>query len=210
VEPCSPRIVTRQIEAIFGELPPAAIKTGMLLSARIIRAVADALRDRPCRPLVLDPVMVATSGARLLEPAAIRTLLNRLFPLAQLVTPNLHEAELLCGNKLTSVEHLRGAAHLLHRRFGIAALVKGGHLRGLKEAVDIFYDGREELLLSAPFVKGVSTHGTGCTYSAAITAHLARGATLAAAVSKAKLFITGAIVHSQQAAEHSVLNTRWS
>jgi hydroxymethylpyrimidine/phosphomethylpyrimidine kinase len=100
-------------------------------------------------------------------------LLRELLPLATLVTPNLDEAEWILSTRLRSEEDLRHAARQLHERFGCAALVKGGHLRGRREAVDIFFDGRTELLLSAPFVRGVSTHGTGCTYSAAITAHLA-------------------------------------
>jgi hydroxymethylpyrimidine/phosphomethylpyrimidine kinase len=209
IQACKTEMVTRQLEAVFAELRPVAAKTGMLFSTPIIRAVADFLKGQNFHSLVLDPVMVATSGAVLLNPASIRTLTDRLFPLASLVTPNLHEAELLCGRKLSSVEHLRESAKDLHQRFGVAALVKGGHLRGLKEAVDIFYDGKQELLLSAPFVRGVNTHGTGCTYSAAITAYLAKGLTLAAAVQKGKEFITQAIAQSQQTAKHSVLNTHW-
>jgi len=209
IQTCKPAMVTRQLEAVFAELRPAAAKTGMLFSAPIIRAVAEFLERERFRNLVLDPVMVSTSGAVLLSPGSIRTLVDRLFPLALLVTPNLDEASLLCGRKLSSVEDLRQAARDLQRKFGAAALVKGGHLRGLKEAVDIFYDGKQELLLSAPFVRGVSTHGTGCTYSAAITAYLAKGLSLAAALQKAKEFITQAVAQSQQAAKHSVLNTRW-
>jgi len=209
IQPSKPKMVTRQLEAVFAELRPAAAKTGMLFSTPIIRAVADFLKRQDFHCLVVDPVMVATSGAVLLKPASIRTLIDRLFPLARLVTPNLQEAELLCDRKLSSVEHLREAARELHQRFGVAALVKGGHLRGLKEAVDIFHDGKQELLLSAPFVRGVNTHGTGCTYSAAITAYLAKGFALAAAVQEAKEFITQAIAQSQQTAKHSVLNTHW-
>jgi hydroxymethylpyrimidine/phosphomethylpyrimidine kinase len=209
IQACKTDMVARQLEAVFAELRPAAAKTGMLFSTPIIRAVADFLQGQDFHALVLDPVMVATSGAVLLKPASIRTLMNRLFPLACLVTPNLQEAELLCGRKLSSVEHLRDAARDLHRRFGVAALLKGGHLRGLKEAVDIFYDGKQELLLSAPFVRGVNTHGTGCTYSAAITAYLAKGLTLSAAVQKAKEFISQAIAQSQHTARHSVLNAHW-
>jgi hydroxymethylpyrimidine/phosphomethylpyrimidine kinase len=107
------------------------------------------------------------------------------------------------------VEDLRRAARALHRRFGCAALVKGGHLRGLKQAVDIFYDGKEELLLSAPFVRGVSTHGTGCTYSAAITAYLTRGLPLNRAVQLAKEYITQAIAQRVTASGHSLLNCFW-
>jgi hydroxymethylpyrimidine/phosphomethylpyrimidine kinase len=150
--------------------------------------------------------MVSTSGARLLKPAAVKILCTELLPLAALVTPNLDEAEILVGEKLTSVSDLRAAARELQKRFGCAALVKGGHLHGLKEAVDIFYDGRQELLLSAPFIRGVSTHGTGCTYSAAIAGHLARGCSLPRAVQQAKEYITQTIAQSRTAAGHSVLN----
>jgi hydroxymethylpyrimidine/phosphomethylpyrimidine kinase len=201
-------IVRRQMEAVFTELPPAAMKTGMLYSAPIIRAVAEQVAHCRC-PLVVDPVMVSTSGAQLLQPAAIRVLTSQLFPLATLLTPNLDEAELLTGQTLRSVEDLRRAARALQRRFGCAALVKGGHLRGLKEAVDIFYDGHQELLLSAPFVRGVSTHGTGCTYSAAITGYLARGLALAQAVQRGKEYITQAIAQSRRTGSHSLLNSFW-
>jgi hydroxymethylpyrimidine/phosphomethylpyrimidine kinase len=153
--------------------------------------------------------MVATSGAQLLKPAALTALRTQLLPLATLITPNLQEAESLIQARLCSVEDLRAAARQLHRQFDCAALVKGGHLRGLKDAVDIYYDGREELLLSAPFVRGVSTHGTGCTYSAAITAYLARGLSLSHAVRQAKEYITQAIARSQRARGHSILNHFW-
>jgi hydroxymethylpyrimidine/phosphomethylpyrimidine kinase len=209
IHDCGAVIVSQQIEAVFAELPPRAVKTGMLYSTEIIRAVAGFFkRDRGC-PLVVDPVMVSTSGARLLKDSAIDLLTNELLPLADLVTPNLDEAEILTGQTLASVEALRAAARELRRRFGCAALVKGGHLRGSKTAVDIFYDGKEELLLSAEFVRGVSTHGTGCTYSAAVTGWLARGQKLPRAVASAKEYITQAIAGSRDAAGHSVLNSFW-
>lgn len=208
IQASSPEILRRQIDAVFAELKPAAVKTGMLFSTPLIRVVLDAFRRRKRTPLVVDPVMVATSGARLLKPAAIGIIRKELLPLATLVTPNLDEAEILVGRKLTEVENLRWAARKIHADFGCAALVKGGHLRGLIEAVDVFYDGRNELLLSAPFVKGVSTHGTGCTYSAAITAGLARGMPLPEAVQLGKNFITDAIASSRRVGKHFVLN--WS
>jgi hydroxymethylpyrimidine/phosphomethylpyrimidine kinase len=208
VEACSPSIVKRQLEAVFEELHPAAAKTGMLYSAETIRAVARFFQRRRV-PLVLDPVMVATSGSRLLKRAATVVLCEELLPLAALVTPNLPEAEVLTGEHLASVEDLRRAARTLHRRFACAALIKGGHLRGLQQAVDIFYDGADELLLTAPFIRGVNTHGTGCTYSAAIAAGLGRGFSLARSVQLAKEFITQAIAHSQSAAGHSVLDSGW-
>jgi hydroxymethylpyrimidine/phosphomethylpyrimidine kinase len=198
-------MVRAQIEAVFTELPPTAVKTGMLFSALIIRVVADVFSKGKRPPLVIDPVMVATSGAALLKPDAVRVLQTRLLPLAALVTPNLDEAEILIGRKLRSLAGMRSAAREIHERFGCAALVKGGHLQS-KRAVDIFFDGRELLELSAPRVRNVSTHGTGCTYSAAITAYLARGENLSRAVALAKPFITRAIAQSRRTAKHWVLN----
>jgi hydroxymethylpyrimidine kinase/phosphomethylpyrimidine kinase len=209
IQAAKPEMVHLQLEAIFDELKPAAAKTGMLFSGPIIHEVAAFFVRHSHVPLVVDPVMVSTSGAKLLKPGAVKLLINELLPRATLITPNLQEAEILTGRTLRSVEDLRSAARELHGQFGCAALLKGGHLRGLREAVDIFYDGRQELLLTAPFVRGVSTHGTGCTYSAAITAWLARGVSLAHAVQRAKEFITGAIAQSQQTARHSLLNSFW-
>jgi hydroxymethylpyrimidine/phosphomethylpyrimidine kinase len=200
-------MVRRQIEAVFDELPPAAAKTGMLFSAEIISVVAGFFSQGQRPPLIVDPVMISTSGTILAGPAAIRILQDRLLPLAALVTPNLDEVELLVGCKPRTQEELREAAREIHRRFGCPALVKGGHLRASKEATDAFYDGRKELLLKAPFVRGVSTHGTGCTYSAAIAAWLARGSDLPAAVERAKRFVSRAITDSRRAARHWVLGS---
>lgn len=205
VQACSPEILRLQLEAIFAELPPVAVKTGMLYSGALIKVVADWFERHRESPLIVDPVMVSTSGAELLQPAAISRLCSDLLPRAQLITPNLDEAAQLVGAPLRSVEDLRAAGRELRRRFGCAVLVKGGHLRGLREAVDIFQDGRTELLLRAPFIRGVSTHGTGCTYSAAVAAYLARGCALTAAVRQAKEYITRAIANQRQVAGHSVL-----
>jgi hydroxymethylpyrimidine/phosphomethylpyrimidine kinase len=209
IQACRPGMVREQIEAVFAELPPAAVKTGMLFSRSIIRTVADFFRARGRPPLVVDPVMVATSGARLLQPSALGVLRDELLPLATLVTPNVNEAEILTGLRVRTMEDLRHAAREIHRRCGCAVLVKGGHLRSAPEAVDIFQDGVQELLLSAPFVRGVSTHGTGCTYSAAITAFLARGQGLARAVAGAKAYVTQAIATSVRAGRHDVWAARW-
>ncbi len=209
VETCSPGILRRQIEAVFEEMPPAAVKTGMLFSAENVRVVAEffgARAARPRVPLIVDPVLVSTSGAQLLKPKAVKILTEKLLPLATLVTPNLYEAETLTGRKLASAEDLRAAAREIHARFGCAALVKGGHLKNRREAVDIFFDGRTELLLSAPFIKGVRTHGTGCTYSAAIAGYLARGGSLPQAVKRAKEFVTQAIAGSYRVGKHFALN----
>lgn len=210
IEPCSPGMVRRQIEMVFAGLDPAAAKTGMFYSAAIIRVVAGCFKRRKkVIPLIVDPVMISTRGRRLLAQEAIGVLKRELLPLAALVTPNVAEGESLLGRKLRTVEDLRTAARELQKQFGCAALMKGGHLKGLNEAADVYFDGKNELLLTAPFIKGVRTHGTGCTFSAAITAFLARGFDLPEAVAHAKEHITQAIAHSQEAAKHEVLNNFW-
>ncbi|MBM3824399.1 MAG: bifunctional hydroxymethylpyrimidine kinase/phosphomethylpyrimidine kinase [Verrucomicrobia bacterium] len=208
VEPISGPLLKLQIEAVRREFAPSAVKTGMLYSERLIRIVAGEVQSGVLKgiPLVVDPVMVATSGARLLKPEAIRVMVRLLLPQAALMTPNLDEAEILAETRIHTPEDLRLAAKTLHQRWGCAVLAKGGHLRGMREAIDVFYDGRQEWLLAAPFVKGVSTHGTGCTYSAAITAHLAKGWSLLAAVRAAKEIVTRSIRNSVRAGEHWILN----
>ena len=205
IQPIRASLVRKQIGAVFAELTPAAVKTGMLFSTSLIRTVVEFFERGPRLPLIVDPVMVATSGAVLLKPGAIRLLKERLLPLATLVTPNLDEAELLLGRRLQTIADLEAAAREIHRVFGCAALVKGGHLRSAPAATDIFFDGQKMVRLRAPFVRGVSTHGTGCTYSAAITAFLARGESLPRAVAAAKRYITRAILRSYRAANHTVL-----
>lgn len=202
------RFLADQMEAVFDELPPRAIKTGMLFSDILIDALVRCLDSGPKVPLVVDPVMVSTSGARLLKPRAVRRLREKLMPRATLVTPNLDEAILLTGLRVASEEDLRMVARNLHGQYGCAVLVKGGHLRGVREAADLFYDGQDELLLTAPFVRGVSTHGTGCTYAAAVTAFLAHGQPLTGAVAAAKHYITSAIQRSIRIGCHQALN--WS
>ncbi len=206
IQPIRAAIVRKQIEAVFAELPPRAVKTGMLFSTDIINVVADFFAKGKRPALVVDPVVVATSGAVLLKPSAIRALKKRLLPLATLVTPNLDEAQLLVGRKLRSLEDLLDAAEELHATYGCAALVKGGHLKLGNEAVDVLFDGKQFTVLKARRVKGISTHGTGCTYSAAIAANLAQGKKLPQAVVAAKRFITQAIRLSYRAGQHPVLN----
>ena len=233
IEPCSPGMLRRQIAAVYEELRPMAVKTGMLFSAENIRTVAAFLKkskmtsdkwhvtrkgQRILSPgichnspfLVVDPVMISTSGARLLQAAAIERLKKDLLPVAALVTPNLAEACILTGRKISSIADMRSAAREIHGRFGCAALVKGGHLQGTREAADIFFDGRAELLLTAPFVKGIRTHGTGCACSAAITGYLALGFDLIESVTRAKQFITQAIAGSYRAGRHFALNPNFN
>ena len=209
IQPATARILRQQIEAVFAELQPAACKTGMLYSAELIRVVVDFFKRGKRPPLVVDPVMVATSGASLLRPSAIKIVRNELLPLATLVTPNVPEAERLLRCRITSPEDLRHAAKAIHRRFGCAALVKGGHFKRAKEAADMFYDGEHELWLSAPFIRGVATHGTGCVFSAAIAGHLALGYDLRGAVERAKEFVTQAIAQAARVGAHWVLNSFW-
>ena len=209
VEACSPKMLQQQIEAVFAELKPAAVKTGMLFTAENISVVAKFFGNRQSaignRQLIIDPVMISTSGARLLKPAAEKILREKLLPLATLVTPNLDEAAALIGKRISSPEQMRQAARKIHAEFGCAILLKGGHLKNCREAIDVFFDGETELLLTAPFVKGVSTHGTGCTYSAAITAALALGHDLPHAVEIGKNFITEAIGNSYKIGDHFAL-----
>ncbi len=206
IEPVSAALVQKQLAAVFAELRPGAVKTGLLFSTDIIEAVADFFAQPKRPPLVVDPVMVATSGAKLLRPSAIRRLQARLLPLAALVTPNLDEAEILAGTKIRSLADLRQAAREIHARYGCPALVKGGHLRLGNQAVDVSFDGKQFTVWKAKRVRGVSTHGTGCTYSAAITAFLARGEKLTAAIGLAKQLITRAISQSKRTAQHQVLD----
>jgi hydroxymethylpyrimidine/phosphomethylpyrimidine kinase len=204
IEVCSPKMLRQQIEAVFEELNSAAVKTGMLFSAKNVFVVVQFFKNKKC-PLVVDPVLISTSGAKLLEPRALKILTEKLLPLATLVTPNLAEAEILSGQKIFSIEEMRAAARKIHSRFGCAVLLKGGHLKNGKEATDIFFDGKTELLLSAPFVKGVRTHGTGCTYSAAICAALALGNDLPRSVEIGKKFVTAAISNSYKIGKHFAL-----
>lgn len=206
IQAARPKIVRQQMEAIFAELRPAAVKTGLLFSRDIIEVVVDFFARGKRPPLIVDPVMVATSGARLLNPSAVKSIQERLLPLAALVTPNVPEAEALTGYSIHGPEDLRTAARLIRKTFGCAVLVKGGHLIDTEKAIDIFFDGKAELMLSAPFIKGIATHGTGCTYSAAITAYCARGCALPTAVQLAKEYITQAIARSVRVRGHAILN----
>ena len=201
-------MIRRQLEAVFAELPPDAIKTGMLYSETIIRAVAVFLRSLRRRPkLIVDPVLVATSGARLLKQSAILTFSSELLPMADLITPNLPEAEALTGLTIREPEDMRTAARKLHRQYRCGVVVKGGHLPGTTTAIDIFFDGRNERMLTIPFVRGAKLHGTGCTFSAAVTAWCARGYGLVDAVRAAKDFVTEAIHKRMRAGRHEVLRS---
>ena len=193
IDPVDTRNVRQQIELLLASFPVGAIKTGLLFSAAVVDVVASILAKRAAKiPLVVDPVMVATSGDPLLQSPAIKSYQTRLFPLATLITPNLPEAAALSGRPVRDPGEMKAVGNELARRFATGVLVKGGHLSG-DLATDLYCDGTTVVEFSAPFVPGVSTHGTGCTYSAAIAARLALGDSLLEAISCAKKFVSRAI-----------------
>jgi hydroxymethylpyrimidine/phosphomethylpyrimidine kinase len=209
IEVCSPKMLRQQIEAVFAELHPAAVKAGMLFSKENVSVVANFFENSKLKTqnlkLVVDPILVSNSGTRLLAPNALKIFREKLLPLATLATPNLAEAEILSGQKISSLEDMQTAAQKIQAQFGCAVLVKGGHLENSREATDVFFDGKNEFLLSAPFVKNIRTHGTGCTYSAAICAALALGKNLPQAVQIGKNFITAAISNGYKIGTHFAL-----
>ena len=197
IEPVSAEIVHEQIAVLARNFPIAAAKTGLLCSAEIVEAVAHAILDVLRKidnriPLVVDPVTVATSGDMLLAPEAMEMYERELFPIATLLTPNLDEAGKLIGEPIRDLEAMRKAGKQLQQKYAVSILLKGGHLVG-DDAIDLLFAGDKISEFSAPFVRGVATHGTGCTYSAAITAALASGLSLEVAVRRAKKFVTASI-----------------
>jgi hydroxymethylpyrimidine/phosphomethylpyrimidine kinase len=187
----APEFVARQLDAVLDDIGADAAKTGMLSTAAIIHAVADRLRAHRVARLVVDPVMLAKSGDPLLEPDARQALVEAILPLALVVTPNLPEAAALADVPVGDLEQMEAAARRIHALGPAWVLVKGGHLKG--EPIDLLFDGRTVTRLTAERVPTPHTHGTGCTYSAAIAAGLARGATVPEAVAEAKRYVTAAI-----------------
>jgi hydroxymethylpyrimidine/phosphomethylpyrimidine kinase len=188
-----PDLVRAQIEAVVTDIGCHAAKTGMLGSADVVRAVSEAAREHKISPLVVDPVMVAKSGAALLDDAGVNALVQHLMPLATVITPNLCEAGRLVGRRIASVKDMVQAAEEIGKLGPGAVLVKGGHL--LDEPADVLWQSGEAdvAVLRAPRLPSHNTHGTGCILSAAITAGLARGLSVLEAVRKAKLFVTEAV-----------------
>jgi hydroxymethylpyrimidine/phosphomethylpyrimidine kinase len=192
VHPIPVETVRAQIHAVATDLRPAAFKTGMLATAELVGTVASAIGELGLRNYVLDPVMVATSGDRLLAREAETGIMELLVPLAAVVTPNLDEASILAGFEVRTHEAMRRAARLLVERGAAAALLKGGHLAS-DELVDVLFDGREWHEWRRPKIETTSTHGTGCTLSAAIAAGLAHGRPLLTAVGDALAYVNRAI-----------------
>lgn len=188
-------IIEAQIDAVFDDFEITAAKTGMLFSAEIVKIVADKLRALKAKNLVVDPVMISKSGVELLKPDAIEQVTRDLFPLATIVTPNIHEAQRLAHMTIASIDDTKEAARRIHRFGCRTVLVKGGHL-SVAPATDLLYDGKDFTAIPGEFIDTPNTHGTGCTYSAAIAAQLAKGKPLIDAVLAAKCYITEAIRHS--------------
>ena len=187
-----PKAVFEQVEAVATDIGVDAVKTGMLASAAVIEAVADACERFQLPNLVVDPVAVSRHGDPLLREDAVEALAKRLLPLATVATPNLGEVRLLTGVEVETEDDLEAAARAVHGLGPRWALIKGGHLRG-EEAVDLLWDGEQAVTLRSPRVDTPNTHGTGCTMASSIAANLAVGLDLVSAVRAAKRFVSGAI-----------------
>jgi hydroxymethylpyrimidine/phosphomethylpyrimidine kinase len=194
IQDLSLEIIKAQIDAVFEDIGVDALKTGMLNSREIIETVVESIKNRGV-PIVVDPVMVAASGARLQREDAVEVLLNKLLPIATIVTPNLHEAEIIAGLEIKDIVDMERAAKEIKKIGSRNVLIKGGHLVG-EEVVDILYNGAEYVYFKSPRIKTKNLHGTGCTFSASITAYLARGSSVKEAVELSKRFMEKAIMFS--------------
>jgi len=205
-----PDFVVAQIDAVATDIGVDAAKTGMLATAEIVVATAEAIRANKIDKLVVDPVFISKSRDNLLEPGAVAALRDELFPLATVVTPNLYEAGgLLGGEEIVDLDGMRKAAQALHELGPRAVLVKGGHLPG-DRAVDVFYDGETVTEIEGPRFETEDTHGTGCALAASIAARLAHGDDLPTAVKFAKRFVAGAIEHGLRIGEgYGPVNPGW-
>ncbi len=187
----SREMVKIQLDAVFSDIRVDAVKIGMVVNAEIIGQIASSLVQWGASNIVLDTVMISTSGHTLLEPKAIEVLKSELFPLATMITPNIPEAQVLVGKEITEQAGMEMAAQELYRLGAKSVLVKGGHLPG--DAIDVLFDGQNLVTYSSPRINQKNTHGTGCTLSSAIAVHLALGYNLPDAVGHSKAFVTGAI-----------------
>ena len=187
--------VAAQIDAVAGDLPVGAVKTGMLATPGVVAAVADGIERWSLGPVVVDPVMVSKGGSALLAPEAVAAVVARMLPLADLLTPNAHEAARLTGADVRTLDDARRAARQLLALGSSAVLIKGGHLDDEPDAVDLLLTADGETLFREDRIDTVNTHGTGCTYASAIAANLALGVPLAEAVGRARRYVQGAIRH---------------
>jgi len=187
----TPHFLEEQLEAVFTDIFPDAVKIGMVSSAELIETIARKLGQYRPKHIVVDPVMVATSGARLLKPDAVEALTRELLPLAEVVTPNIPEAEILSGMSIHSAQDMETAAKLISEKYGCRVLCKGGHQ--VNDADDLLYQDGERHWFHGKRIQNPNTHGTGCTLSSAIAANLAKGYDLPQAVERAKAYISGAL-----------------
>ena len=187
----SPEFLAQQIDAVFEDIRPDAVKIGMVASSDLIKTIAERLRFYKAENIVVDPVMVATSGARLIEEEAVETLKKELLPLAAVLTPNIPEAEILSGLKIENEDDMLQAAKEISQRYGCAVLCKGGH--SINDANDLLYAEDQYRWFYGKRINNPNTHGTGCTLSSAIAANLAKGCELVSAVGRAKDYISGAL-----------------
>lgn len=187
----TPEFLGRQLDAIFHDIRPDAVKIGMVASGELITVIADTLQREQATNVVLDPVMVSTSGSKLISDEAIEVLKEKLLPLATVITPNIPETEVLWGKEISSSADMVQAAEALYHKYGVAVLCKGGH--SLNDANDLLYAEGQSLWFLGRKIDNPNTHGTGCTLSSAIASYLARGASLTEAVKKAKEYISGAL-----------------
>jgi len=188
-----PDFVGQQIDSVMSDIGADVWKTGMLSNAAIIRVVTDRARQYKMERIVVDPVMVAKGGDPLLRPEAQEVLSTELVPLAYVITPNHHEAQVLTGMEIRTLDDMRRAAVAIHQLGARYVVVKGGHLPDSEEAVDVLYDGEEFTELRAPRIETANTHGTGCTFASAIAAELAKGNDVRQAVAVAKAYLTVAL-----------------
>jgi len=195
IQEMAPRIVHDQIACLFDDSEIHAVKIGMVSSIELIQAIAKALKVAEPPPVVLDPVMISKSGYRLLNQDAQDALVQHLFPLSEVITPNIYEAEALIGETIRTVDEMKAAATKIIKLGADKVVVKGGHL-GEDRATDILFDGQEFKALESRRVETKNTHGTGCTFSSAIAANIALGKGFFEAVALAKTYITGAIENS--------------
>ena len=191
IQESTPEFLAAQIDAVFGDIFPDAVKIGMVSSSKLIHVIAESLKKWQAKNIVVDPVMVATSGAKLIDDSAVKTLADELLPLALVATPNIPEAEILSGMKIADELGMTEAARKISARFGCSVLVKGGHM--LNDANDYLHDGESGSWLKGKRIDTHNTHGTGCTLSSAIAANLAKGYTLTESVKLAKEYISGAL-----------------
>ncbi|WP_300276988.1 bifunctional hydroxymethylpyrimidine kinase/phosphomethylpyrimidine kinase [Peptacetobacter sp.] len=187
----TPEFVTQQLDAVFSDIYPDAVKIGMVSSAPIIKVIAESLKKYNAKNIVVDPVMISTSGSKLLQDDAINTLEEFLFPLATLLTPNIPEAEILSDMKITSVDDMVKAAELIGKKYNAAVLLKGGH--SVNDANDLLYSDGEFKWFNGKRINNPNTHGTGCTLSSAIASNLAKGKNLYDSVEESKIYISKAL-----------------